>query len=47
MEYTTSRIVLSSTTEALENLITELVTDEEISYEEAIKRIHEALAKLS
>ena len=47
MEYTTSRIVLSGTIDALENLITELVTDEEISYEEAIKRIYEALEKLS
>ena len=33
--------------EALENLITELVNDDGISYEEALKRIQDALAKLS
>ena len=33
--------------EALENLVTELVNDDGISYEEALERIQKALAKIS
>jgi len=33
--------------EALENLVTEIVNDDGVSYEEALKRIQDALAAIS
>ena len=38
---------MDNITEALENLITDIVNDDGVSYEEAIKQIQEALEKLS
>ena len=33
--------------EALENLVTEIVNDDGVSYEEALKRVQDALAAIS
>jgi len=38
---------MEKVTEALENLITEIVNDDGVSYEEALKRVQDALTAIS
>ena len=41
------RETMDKVIEALENLVTEIVNDDGVSYEEALKRVQDALAAIS